>query len=620
MRRNNETIPKEYVERFALAAYKPETKEAKASRGDWFSTKENKISGELENVSKGVCPFEYSSDGSVGVRDAIVLCQKAYWNVAIFRSTIDMQTEFANSKIHFRSKNKRVAKFFEKWYEKIGGWSLGERFFREWFRSGNLFIYRFNGVLDLAEYRKFTRAAIGEDKIPLRYVILNPADIRCLGGSSFVNADYGKILNRYEIERLKNPSTPEEKEFFNSLDPEAKKAIKAGGNPIIKLKQEDLTAVFCGRQDYEAMAVPMYYPVLPDIDLKLEFKKAEKVLARTVDYAVLLITAGEKDGGNKNLQILQDITELFSAESVGRVIVADYTSKGEWLVPDLNKLFGSSKFETVDRDIANGLCNIFYTSEKFANTFVKTQVFLERLNQAREAYMQYFLVPEMKSIARTLGFQDIPEIEFEEIDLRDNMEMQKLYVHLVEIGAMTPDEMFEALKTGQFPLPDDSVSNQQDFKKLKDKGLYQNLVNPPNEEGRPVGSKSPQSKKKMTPVGGSVDEAKFSLAKISENLREFYAFVDKVEEAYKVKNNILRLSKKNKNICKMAAEEIAMRLPKHKWDVSIATYFDNPNLEYDQVHYDSVLSIMAEHNISSVLGAVLSNSVIEATETENERE
>lgn len=586
-------------------------KEAIASRGDWYSSKEDKIAGELENISQGVSPYQMGGDGIVGVKDAIVLCQKAYWNVSIFRSTIDIQTEFSNSKLHFRSTNKRVAKFFEKWYnEKIGGWYLSERFFREWFRSGNVFLFKFNAELNASEYRKFTRASTGNASIPMRYAILNPADIKCLGGASFVNADYGKLLNSYELARLKNPKTKEEKEFFDSLDDKSKKAIKSGTNPIIKLNQEDLVAVFCGKQDYEAMAIPMYYPVLPDIDLKLEFKKAEKVLARTIDYAVLLVTAGDQEDKKKNRDILEDLTELFAAESTGRVVVADYTTKAAWHIPDLNKIFGAEKFQVVNQDIQAGLMSIFTgEGDKFSSTFIKTQIFLERLNQAREAYLNHFLIPEMKKIAETLSFTEIPTCEFEQIDLRDEMEMKKLYVQLAGMGVLTPDETFTAIKEGLLPLPEDSVVNQENFKKLKDKGLYDPLLGgPKKDEGRPVGSKAPQKTKKTSPVGASIE--KYSLSQVGNNLKEFYSFVDRVETAYKDKHQILRLSKKNKSLCKFIAENIAINQTKDAWDVNIERYLENPHLDGDPAYSDKVLTISAEHNISPMLGAILANSVI----------
>ena len=51
------------------------------------------------NIEDGLVPFTYSKNvsnsSSVDVRDAVILCQKAYYNFSIFRNTIDVMTEFS---------------------------------------------------------------------------------------------------------------------------------------------------------------------------------------------------------------------------------------------------------------------------------------------------------------------------------------------------------------------------------------------------------------------------------------------------------------------------------------------------------------------------------------------
>ena len=69
--------------------------------------------------------------------------------------------------------------------------------------------------------------------------------------------------------------------------------------------------------------------------------------------------------------------------------------------------FGEEKYKVVNSDISNGLMNIFWGEEKFANSMVKIKVFLERLNSAREAYLNEFLIPEMERVAKSLGITDI---------------------------------------------------------------------------------------------------------------------------------------------------------------------------------------------------------------------
>jgi len=583
-----------FVPQFISMAHNPrQTRGTNSEQSTWSN-----LAGELQNLDKGVSPLSVDNSGGISVQGSIHLCQKAYWNVAIFRNTIDIQTEFANSNLEFRGKNKRSVQFFTEWYKKINGRLLSERFFREWFRSGNVFVYKFLYELDPSDFNKMARAA----KIaPLKYVILNPADIRCEGAATFINAKYTKVLNSYELARLKNPSTDEEKRFLDSLPLEVRKEIKDGRCPAITIDPKYLTAVFCGKQDYEGLAVPMYYPVLFDIDLKLEFKKMEKVIARTADYMILLITAGDKDRDlNTNSRILNELQTLFQTESVGRVLVSDFTTKADFVLPDLSKILGAEKYQVVNQDIANGLMNIFWGEEKFANSMVKIKVFLERLQSARESYLNNFLIPEMENIAKNFGLTEIPEPIFNEVDLKDEVEYMKLYTRMAEIGILTPEELFNSIETHALPIPENSVESQQNFKSLKDKGLYEPIIGGPKKEdtaGRPAGTKAPQKTKKVAPIGAS----KFSLQKISELIKSAESLSEKVENNFRQVNNIKRLSNKQKDFCWKITESIVASKNQAEWEESIAEFLENPLQELSSESVD----IAAEHDVSIFLAGLL---------------
>lgn len=566
------------------------------------------LSGEIENINKGVSPFSRDNTGTLSAQQAIVLCQKAYWNVAIFRNTIDIQTEFANSKLSFRGKNKRSIKFFNEWYKKINGWSLSERFFREWFRSGNVFIYKFLYNITNTEVNKMSRAEVAK-KIPLRYTILNPADMRAEGSATFINFNYYKMLNSYELARLKVPKTEDEKRFMQSLPASVRDQIKRGELPEIPIDTEYLTAVFCGKQDYEALSVPMYYPVLFDIDLKLEFKKMEKVIARTADYMILLITAGDKDrDANTNSRILSALQDLFEMESVGRVLVSDFSTKAEFVLPDLNKILGPEKYQVVNQDIANGLMNIFWGDEKYANSMIKIKVFLERLSSARQAFLNNFLIPEMEMIANELGFTEIPEPVFDEVDLKEEIEYMKVYTRLAEIGMLTPEELFESFETHSLPLSENSIEAQKKFKDLKSEGLYEPIIGGQKKDGlgqpagRPAGTKAPQTTKKVSPIGAS----KFSLQKISDNIKLVNDLSEAVESKYRELNSIKRLSAKQKDLCWSVTESIISSKNSNEWQESIAAFIENPMVTPDE----QTLNIAAEHNISLFLAGLLKQSEI----------
>ena len=47
--------------------------------------------------------------------------------------------EFSNSPIYLEGENEKSKKFIENWMKKIGIWKLKDQYFREYYRSGNIF-------------------------------------------------------------------------------------------------------------------------------------------------------------------------------------------------------------------------------------------------------------------------------------------------------------------------------------------------------------------------------------------------------------------------------------------------------------------------------------------------
>ena len=183
-------------------------------------------------IRAGLLPYEISSDG-INVREAIELCQKAYANVPIFRNTIDMMSEFANAEIYLEGGNATSRDFFMKLFDRIKLWDLKDQYFREYYRSGNIFLYRLDGKFDLNDFKKFSKIVEGqpkENKFPLKYIVLNPFEIVAKRSTVFNTKDgsYAKILSEFDMERLANPKDDYDKAVFEALDPEDQKSIKDG--------------------------------------------------------------------------------------------------------------------------------------------------------------------------------------------------------------------------------------------------------------------------------------------------------------------------------------------------------------------------------------------------------
>jgi hypothetical protein len=574
-----------------------------------------------KNIDDGLIPFRYSSgikgNSNMNIRDAVILCQKAYYNFAIFRNTIDLMTEFSCSNIYFKDGSQKSRDFFSALFRKINIFELQDKFFREYYRSGNVFIYRFDTKVKDEDINKITQtfglvSKAANINLPSKYIILNPADIQIGGTINFSSGRYYKILSDYELERLKSPKTEEDMEVLKSLPPETQKLIaqKTVGILTLPLERERLAAVFYKKQDYEPFAVPMGYPVLEDINWKAEMKKMDMAVTRTMQQSVLLVTMGDTpDKGGINQKNLEAMQKLFDNQSIGRVLIADYTTKAQFVIPDIGNLIGPQKYEVVDRDIQIGLNNILIGNEKFANQSIKVQVFIERLKQARETFINELLIPEIRRISKDLGFKNYPTPHFEDIDLKDDIQYSRVYTRLVELGVLTPEEGLTAIDSGRLPSPEDSVLSQEKFRELKDQGLYQPVIGGAKigEAGRPSGSSGiPQSTKNVKPIGQGKQSkaALFNIEKIKDNFVLASKIQEKVEASLREKHQLRKLSKQQKDVAFEIVKIIAANEAPDLWENSIAEYVKNPK-DKNMQNVQEIQSIAAEHGVDTYIASIL---------------
>ena len=618
----------------------------------------------FENIDKGIVPFNYSTTGygnktsNIDVRDAVILCQKAYYNFSVFRNAIDMMAEFSCSDIYLTGGNKKSREFFSTLFEKINMWGLQDKFFREYYRSGNVFVYRFDSKIKKSDLNKMTRtfglaAANQKYIIPIRYVILNPADIQVGGNISFASNTYYKRINGYELARLRNPQTEEDKEYLGSLPQELKESIKRDTDVSIPLKNEKINAVFYKKQDYEPLSVPMGYPVLDDLNWKAEMKKMDMAVSRTMQQTILLVTMGtDPDKGGVNQKNLAAMQDLFTNQAVGRVLIADYTTKANFVVPEIGNILDPKKYEVVDKDIAMGLSSIITGSaEKFANQSVKVEMFVARLRQAREAFLNQFLMPEVKRVAKALGFKSYPQPNFHKLSLKNDPILARIYARFVEMGIMTPQEGIQAIENGRLPLDNESVESQEEFRKLKDKGLYEpmvggpvtqkelaekqadvqmemqdknleqqekvekikmtNVKKPANESGRPAGTDSPQTTKEVKPIGAKYTKDgkqyksyNFLLTKVKDSFIEADKLNKKVEASLKRKHKVKELSEDQKAIAFDITKVIVANEDPKDWSKKAKDYIKNP-VDTNLNRVQEIQAIAAEHQLDDYLASLL---------------
>jgi hypothetical protein len=581
----------------------------------------------FRNIENGMIPFKYShgvaNNSNIDVRDTIILCQKAYYNFSVFRNTIDLMTEFSISNLYYTGGSKKSREFFETLFKKINIDDLQSRFFREYYRSGNVFIYRFNAKMEKSDVFKINQtfgiSQASEDlEIPSKYIILNPSDIQLQGSISFSTGVYYKVVTDYELQRLRHPQTEEDREVFDNLPEQTKKLIEDTKNVgmsavTIPLDTDKLVAVFYKKQDYEPFAVPMGYPVLEDINWKQEMKQMDMAVARTTNQAILLVTMGAKpEEGGVNQKNLMAMQKLFENESVGRVLISDYTTDAKFVIPDIGNILDPKKYDVVNQDIQMGLNNILLSDEKFANTSIKVQVFMERLKQGRRVFLENFLMPEIRRISKELGFKNYPTAHFEDVDLRDTSVYSRIYSRLIELGVLTAEEGMQAIESGRFPTPDESVESQKKFKDLKNEGLYSPLIGGAkgaNMTGRPNGATGPKETDTKTPVGTKAS-MNFSLSKIQENLNLSDKLNIEVEASLRQLHSRKRLSKQQKEVAREITNIVIANEDPENWLAKAGRYAAEPT-DRNHERVKKIQDVALEHQVDDFLAGILYSSVYE---------
>jgi hypothetical protein len=574
----------------------------------------------FKNIEDGLLPFDYSRD-SVNSRDAIQLCQKAYFNVPSFRSTIDLLSDFADSDLYLDGGSEKSRNFINAWFKRIKMHDLKSQYFREYYRSGNVFMYRMDGRIKTSDTGKVleTYGATKNVPIPIKYLIMNPTDIATKGSISFNDFQYFKVLTPYEISRLKDPKTEHEVEMYNSLPEDVQVRIQNNTATTterlyIKLASELLHVVFAKKQDYEPLSVPYGFSVLDDINKKLELKKIDQAISRSIENVVLLVTMGaEPDKGGVNHKALAAMQNIFKNQSVGRVLVSDYTTKADFVIPDLRKVIGPEKYEILNRDIQEGLQNVLIGDNKYADGQLKMKVFIQRLEESRQQFLRDFLQPEIRRICKAAGMRSWPEAKFVKTDTLDNSDMTKLATRMMELGVLTPQQGMEVIHTGEFPKSEDMGKAQEEFKEHREEGHYLPLVNSINLYQEEQGADEPV-KPEVAPVAPSggrpigVSNSNFSKKNIIEATKIVSEFELKAYADFAIKYGLDELDEQRKDLVSQACESIVVSKAREEWDDTLASIVENiENLSELNVDKD-VLDLGCKHQLDDMSAAILHHS------------
>jgi hypothetical protein len=313
------------------------------------------------------------------------------------------------------------------------------------------------------------------------------------------------------------------------------------------------------------------------------------------------------DKGGINHNNLRAMQDLFRNESVGRVLISDYTTKADFVIPDLNKVLGPSKYETLNKDIEQGLQNIFFGDDKYGNISTKIDMFIDRLKESRQAFLNEFLQPEIKRIAKALGFRAYPEARFKEIDFKDNTQLLRVTTRLMELGVITPQQGLTVFNTGRFPQAEEIAPAQETFVSDREKGYYNPIVG-----GVPV-TAPPESETNKTPKSagrpqGAITEANFSRKNIQEVIYKIETLDSTVKTKAKEVLGVKKLNKQQTSAIDELCKKIICAYEIDNWETKALECVNDFNQIESLGLLEEVTEIAESHQLDFYSAAILHHS------------
>jgi hypothetical protein len=387
-----------------------------------------------------------------------------YNRVGLVKNVIDLMGDFASQGIRLVHPNRRIEKFYRKWFEKIGGEDRSERFLNNLYRVGNVVINRQTAKISLKVADNLYKTIASPDliinndesisiekrEIPWRYTFIDPICVDVVGGSlsSFVGDRLYSITIPASLRKIINsPKTDAERSIIDQLPPAILEAAKTK-KPYLLDPAKTLVYHY-KKDDWKTWAYPMIYSVMDDINIIEKLKLAdlaaldgaisnirifklgslEHKIAPTAAAASKLssILQNNVGGGTMDLVWGPDLELIESQTSVHQ-----FLGEGKY-IPHLNSIYAGL-------GIPPTLTGTFGAAGT-TNNFISLKTLTQRLQYGRKM-LTAFWKKEIEIVQKAMGFKYPAKIEFDRMDLSNEDAEKALLIQLADRNIIS-DELLQ---------------------------------------------------------------------------------------------------------------------------------------------------------------------------------
>mgnify|MGYP003335247192 FL=1 len=128
----------------------------------------------------------------------LVRAEDIYQRVGLVKNVIDLMGDFATQGVRLSHRNKRIERFYRRWFKKINGKERSERFLNNLYKSGNIVIDRRTAKISLKVSEKLYQSLgtadyqisdidnniqVEKREIPWKYTFIDPAYVEVAAGA-----------------------------------------------------------------------------------------------------------------------------------------------------------------------------------------------------------------------------------------------------------------------------------------------------------------------------------------------------------------------------------------------------------------------------------------------------
>jgi hypothetical protein len=481
--------------------------------------------------------------------DKIRLASELYYKEPIIGTVIDMMVDFSASGFNNECADKEVKKLYDQWAKDIKLQETVEHIFLEYYRSGNVSIYRSDrdAKVKKTTTKKGKATATEEFTFPSGYTILNPMNVKIEGPLLFNQERAYLELGEDLVKMTKEGDSS----VLKLIPAEVVKAVRSGrGN--IPLDPKLYTRITRKKQPYERYATPYLERVFEPIMYKQKLRMMDMSTIEGLVNQLVTVTIGNDEYPASD-EDLEAISALFQTPNKAYTVFWNHTLEVKFHKPEGIETLNNDKYKQVNDDILAGLgvsrVLIDGQGSNFSTAWVSILSLIERLDNTREKVVRW-LEDEYKRIADENGFKVIPKVQFNKMNLREDNYIRDVLLAMYDRGLIDEEDILKETGRDYESIIETKKRNEKNSKLfLPPEQPFQGGQTGPN-GGKPSGQpQKPMKQRDVSPEQNSGNPPKSKANKsiaYSQQLEEEYE-TELVEFYNSIKADISKLAEENKD-------------------------------------------------------------------------